>query len=146
MINICVHDMVLDLMYRDIFCYQMVVGLVKMLWYLVLLWVYFVHLGDKKKDISILSKGPTGGLDDTTLTAKKEYFINYTEQQKNSYTLVNSVEIYKFKVKDFEINTTPLSVGNVPKDFPVGNMKKIAIHRYVIIFQLVMIVLMFMIF
>ena len=28
---------------------------------------------DKKKDIFILSKGPTDGLDDTTLTAKKEY-------------------------------------------------------------------------
>ena len=73
------------------------------------------HNDNKKKDILILGKGPTDGLDDTTLTAEKEYSINFTEQQKkfclslhyngvNSYIFVNGVEIYKFKAKDSEIN------------------------------------------
>ena len=30
-----------------------------------------VHIGNKKKHILILGKGPTDGLDDTTLTQKK---------------------------------------------------------------------------
>ena len=35
------------------------------------------HADNKKKDISILGKGPTQGLDDTTLTTVKTYSINY---------------------------------------------------------------------
>ena len=35
------------------------------------------HVDNKKKDILILGKVPTQGLDDTTLTAVKTYSINY---------------------------------------------------------------------
>ena len=41
-----------------------------------------VHINNKKNVILILGKGPTGGLDDTSLTAEKEYAINFTEQKK----------------------------------------------------------------
>ena len=41
-----------------------------------------VDIDNKKKDILILGKGPTQGLNDTTLTAEKEYAINFKEQQK----------------------------------------------------------------
>ena len=34
------------------------------------------------KDILILGKGPADSLDDNKLTAKKEYSITFTEQQK----------------------------------------------------------------
>ena len=44
---------------------------------------FSVHVNNKKKDILNLGKGPTGESDDTTLTAGKEYSINFTEQQKN---------------------------------------------------------------
>ena len=37
----------------------------------------FVHI-DKKKDILILAKDSTQGLDDTTLTAKAQYSINFS--------------------------------------------------------------------
>ena len=101
-----------------------------------------VHIDNKKKDILILGKGPTDGLDDTTLTAEKEYSINFTEQQKkfclslyyngvNSYIFVNGVEIYKFKAKDPEINAAPLCLSNVLKDFSVDNLKKIKLYGYV---------------
>ena len=70
----------------------------------------FLHADNRKKDILILSKGPTDGLDDTTVTAKAGYSINFTEQQQNFflslhfsesnwYLLVNVVKIYQFKVK-----------------------------------------------
>ena len=35
-----------------------------------------------KKDILILGKSPTDGLDDATITAETEYSINFTEQDK----------------------------------------------------------------
>ena len=41
-----------------------------------------VHSDNKKKDILNIGKGPTDGLDDTTLTAEKEHFINFTTQKK----------------------------------------------------------------
>ena len=87
-----------------------------------------VHIDNKKRYILILVKCPTNCLDDTTLTAEKEYYINFTEQQKkfclslhynglNNYIFINDVDIHKFKAKDFEINAAPLCFGNVSKDF-----------------------------
>ena len=63
-----------------------------------------VHTENKEKDILILVKGSTNGLEDTTLSAKKLYLINFTEQQNkfclifhyngvNSYLFVSAVEI-----------------------------------------------------
>ena len=63
-----------------------------------------------KKDILVLGKGPTRGLEHT-LTAEKMYSINFTVTKKefclslhyngaNSYLFVNGKEIVKFKAKD----------------------------------------------
>ena len=41
-----------------------------------------LHGDNKKKDILILGEGPTQGLDDTTLTAEKKYWINFAEHNK----------------------------------------------------------------
>ena len=43
----------------------------------------------------------------------------------NSYLFVNGEEIHKFKVKDSEIVETPLCLGNILKDWPVDNIKKL---------------------
>ena len=37
---------------------------------------------------------------------------------------VNGKEIHKFKAKDSEIVATPLSLGNISKDWSIDNMKK----------------------
>ena len=37
-------------------------------------------------------------------------------------------EIYKFKAKDSEVITTPLSLGNILKYWSIGNMKKTAFN------------------
>ena len=71
------------------------------------------HVNDKKKDILILGKGPTQGLEHS-LTAEKMYSINFAVTKKkfclslhyngaNSYLFVNGREICKFKAKDSEI-------------------------------------------
>ena len=55
------------------------------------------------------------------------YSVNFTDHRKkyclslhyngaNSYLFVNGTEITKFKVKDSEIVTTPLCLGNISKD------------------------------
>ena len=41
-----------------------------------------VHIDNKKKDILILGKVPTDGLDDTTLNGEKRCSISFGEQQK----------------------------------------------------------------
>ena len=94
----------------------------------------FFYTDNKKKDILVLGKGPTRGLEHT-LTAKKMYSINCTVTKKkfclslhyngaNSYLFVNGIEIYKFKAKDSEIVASPLCLGNISKDWSIDNMKK----------------------
>ena len=68
-----------------------------------------IHIDNKKKDILVLGKGPTQGLEHI-LTAEKSYSINFTATKNkfclslhynkaNSYLFVNGAEIYKFKTK-----------------------------------------------
>ena len=94
----------------------------------------YSHTDNKKKDILVIRKGPTKGLEHT-LTAEKMYSINLTVARKkfclslhysgaNSYVFVNGTEIYKFKVKDSEIVPSPLCLGNISKDWSIDNMKK----------------------
>ena len=102
-----------------------------------------VYVYITRKGILILGKDPTQGFDDTTLTAEKEHAINFSEQHKecclslhynglNSYLFVNSVEICKFKAKDFEKkNAAQLCLGNVSKDFSADNLKKTGSYGYV---------------
>ena len=39
------------------------------------------HIDNKKKDIVILGKSPTNGLDDTTLTAKERMFYKFAVEE-----------------------------------------------------------------
>ena len=101
---------------------------------------------NKKKEILILRKGPTQGLEHT-LHAEKMYSINYTEHNKkfclilhyngaNSYLFVNGTEICKLKAKDTENVATLLCLGNISKDFSVDNMKKTGLNGYVYDFSI----------
>ena len=91
-----------------------------------------LHIDNKKKDILILGKVPTQGLEHT-LTAGKLYLINFTKENTkfcfslhcdgvNSYLFVNGTEIIKFKAKDSEITLYPPSLGNISKDWSVDNI------------------------
>ena len=84
----------------------------------------------------ILGKGPTDGLDDTTLTAEAEYSINFTEQQKelclslhyngsNSFFFVNGGNVYQLKAKDSELNTYPLCLVSISNEFTADDMRKL---------------------
>ena len=92
------------------------------------------HIDNKKKDILVLGKGPTQGLEHI-LTAEKMYSINFTVTKNkfclslhyngaNSYLFVNGTEIYKFRSKDSAIVATPLYLGNILKDCSADYMKK----------------------
>ena len=95
-----------------------------------------------KKDILILGKDPTQGLDDTTLLAEKTYSINFTATRKkfclslhyngaNNYMFVNGKEIIIFRAKNCRIVATPLFLGNISEDFLMVIFKKKGLFRYV---------------
>ena len=100
-----------------------------------------VPIDNKKKDILLLGKWPSQGLEHT-LTAEKVYSINFIVRNNkfclslhyngaNSCLFVNGSEIYKFKAKDSEIVATPLCLGNISKDWSVDNMKKTGFNGYI---------------
>ena len=102
----------------------------------------FVHTNIKNKDILILVKDQTQGLDNPTLTAEAEYPNNFSRSERkfcvslpyngsNSFLFVNGTKIHQFKAKDFEIKKYPLCLGNISKDFSVNNMKKTGLNGYV---------------
>ena len=109
---------------------------------------FSIHIDNKKKDILILGLGPTQGLGEESLTAEKICSINFTVTKKkfclslhyngaNSYLFVNGTEIYKFKAKDSQIIASPLSLGNISKDWSVDNMKRAGFTGYVYDFSVV---------
>ena len=94
-----------------------------------------------KKDMSVLGKGPTQGLEHT-LTAEKTCPINFTATKKkfclslhyngaNSYLFVNREKIVKFKAKKSEIVAFPICLGNISKDWSADNVKKTELNGYV---------------
>ena len=100
-----------------------------------------VHIDNKKKDILVLGRGQTQGLE-STLTAEKMYSINFTVTKKkiclslhydggNSYLFVNGTQIIKFTAKDSAIVASSLCLGNISKDWSTDNMKKTGFTGYV---------------
>ena len=70
------------------------------------------------------------------------YSINFTETKKifclslhyngaNSSLFVNGKETIKFNAKDSDIVATPLSLGNISKDWSADNMKKTDLNGYI---------------
>ena len=114
---------------------------------------FSIHIDNKKKDVLVLGKGPTQGLENT-LTAGKMYSINFTEKNKkfclslhyngtNSYLFVNGTEIYTFKAKDSEIVVTPLCLGNISKNWLIDNMKKLDLMTmFMILVQIIMLLML----
>ena len=101
----------------------------------------FIHIDNNGKDILVLGRGPTQGLE-STLTAEKMYSINFTVTKKkfclslhyngaNSYLFVNGTGIIRFKAKDSNIVASPLRLDSISKDWSVNNMKKTGFTGYV---------------
>ena len=94
-----------------------------------------VHIDNKGKDMLILGKGPTQGLNNTTLTAEIQCSINFTRpgvmfclslhyNGNNSFLFVNATKKYQIEAKDSEIEKYPFCLGNISGDFSANNMKK----------------------
>ena len=73
-----------------------------------------VHTGYRNKDILNSGKGPTQGLNDTTLTAEAKYSVNFSSSNKkiclslnynesNCFSFFNATKIYQFKAKGSEV-------------------------------------------
>ena len=73
-----------------------------------------VHIDSKRKDFLILGEGTAEGSDDTALTTKAKYSINFSRSQRklclilhyngsNSFLFVSATKIYQFQANDSEI-------------------------------------------
>ena len=76
-----------------------------------------VQIDNKKKDILLLEQ-------------QNKFYLRLHYDEVTSYILLNSVEIYKFKGKDSEINAALLCLDNVSKTLLVGNMKKTGFYAH----------------
>ena len=96
-----------------------------------------VRIYNNKKDVLVLGKGPTQGLENT-LTAEKMYPVNFSVTKNrfclslhyngtNSYLFVDGKETVKFKAKDSEIVASP----NISKGWSTNNMKKTGLNGYI---------------
>ena len=105
------------------------------------------HIDNKGKEILMLGIGPTQGLGENSLSAEKMLFYSFYRNKKriclslyyngaNSYFFVNGTEIYKFRAKDCKIVASPLCLGNISKDWSVGNMKRTGFTGYVYDFSI----------
>ena len=112
-------------------------------------------IDNRKKDILILGRGPTQGLEDT-LSAEKMYSINFTKENTKfclslhyngakSFLLVNGTDVIKFKAKDSEIIAYSLCLGNISKDWSQDNMKKTGFNGYIYDFSTIIMLLQFLI-
>ena len=89
-----------------------------------------VHTNNKNKNILILGKRQTKGLDNTSLTTEAGYSINFSRSERefclslhyngsNSFLFVDATKTHQFKAKNSEIKRYPLCLRNISKDFSV---------------------------
>ena len=97
------------------------------------------HANNRVNKIYVLVKYFIQGINGTTIYAEKKYKADFTQQNKkfmlslhyngdNSYLFVNGVQQLKFKTKDSEIKSVPLSLGKISADFSTTNATKTGLY------------------
>ena len=97
-----------------------------------------VDIDNRGKDILIIGKGSTQGLNNT-LTEETRYSTNFTRlgmkfclslhyNGSNSLLIVHATKIYQLKANDSEIKKCPLCFGNISGDFSSNNIKKTGLN------------------
>ena len=99
------------------------------------------HSNNRANNIYVLGKDFIQGINGTTIYAEKLYKTDPTEKTKkivlslhyngdNSYLFVNGIEQLKFKAKriDNDIKATPLSLGNIRKDWDAADIIKTSLY------------------
>ena len=87
-----------------------------------------LHANNRTKNILVLGKDFTQGLDNTTIYAEKLYSINFTKTNtklclslhyngSSGYLFVNGKDIHKFKTKNSEIIAAPLCFKTFQETF-----------------------------
>ena len=76
---------------------------------------------------------------------KKKFCLSLHYNGASSYLFVNGTEIYKFKAKDSEIVPNPLCLGNISKDWLVGNMKKKKKQDFTVMFMILVLIIILLV-
>ena len=74
----------------------------------------FLRINNNKDDILVLGKGPPQGLNDATITAEAEYYVNFSKSEWklclslpyngiNSFQFINTAKMYQFKTEESEV-------------------------------------------
>ena len=87
------------------------------------------HIGNKKKDILLLGKGPIQGLEHTLAAENCIQSTVLNTIQNFAWACIIMEQSKRFKAKDSEIVTMPLCLENIAKDWSVDNIKKNWIKR-----------------
>ena len=104
------------------------------------------HTDNTKKDVLILSEGPTDGLDDTIIMKEAKYSVNITKSRRklSVYTAMqvtdnfnaSGMKTYQFKAKDFTVdNMKKPRLNGLVYDFSVDENTAatsdiVDIHKY----------------
>ena len=79
------------------------------------------------------------------MVTKEKFCLGLHYNGANSYLFVNGSEIYKFKVKDSEIVSTLLCLGNISKEWSTDMKKQdfrvMSVILFLIIMQLMLVIL-----
>ena len=57
-----------------------------------------VHIDNRKKDISVLGKGPTQGLENATITTEAKYSINFSRSKRKLCQVCIIMETIAFRL------------------------------------------------
>ena len=89
-----------------------------------------MHIDNKEKDILVLSKGLTQGLDNTIITAKAEYSISFSRSRRNFCLSLHhnrtETAVFYLLMSQTSIDSKqyPLCLGNISKYVTADNIKK----------------------
>ena len=90
-----------------------------------------VHINNKNKDMLIVGKEPTKGLDNTKLTAEAKYPINFTESRKTFLLPLHS--IMSFSINNWKKAGLKVTVKCFSVDYNPNNTSDILnIHRHLL--------------
>ena len=101
---------------------------------------FSIHATNRENHIYCFGEGLTQGINDTTIFAEKNYYINFTEHGEkcvlslhyngdDSYLFVNGRQDLKFKAKNDQLIKEKLCIGNLSDQWTASESEKTGMYR-----------------
>ena len=100
---------------------------------------FSIHATNRANHIYFFGEGLTQGINDTTIYAEKDYWINFTEHGEkfvlsldyngdDSYLFVNGRQELKFKAKNDQLVKEKLCIGNLSDQWTASESEKTGLY------------------